>query len=228
MVYQDLENTEYAKVWDYQESLFADAINRKDNKIKSVNHLLFCEHPHTITIGKHGKSENLLYQETFLKEKGVALFQINRGGDITYHGPGQLVGYPIFDLESYNIGLRQYIFNLEEIIIHFLAAYNIQAERLQGAAGVWIDTLNPSKTRKIAAIGVRSSRFVTMHGFALNINTDLSYFSLINPCGFIDKGVTSMQNELGYKVDICEAKNKIKKLFEDTFKENNLSGNDSL
>ncbi len=228
MVYQDLENTEYAKVWDYQESLFADAINRKDNKIKSVNHLLFCEHPHTITIGKHGKSENLLYQETFLKEKGVALFQINRGGDITYHGPGQLVGYPIFDLESYNIGLRQYIFNLEEIIIHFLAAYNIQAERLQGAAGVWIDTLNPSKTRKIAAIGVRSSRFVTMHGFALNINTDLSYFSLINPCGFIDKGVTSMQKELGYKVDMSEAKNKIKKLFEDTFKENNLSGKDSL
>ncbi len=161
--------------------------------------------------------ENLLFQESFLKEKGVSLFQIDRGGDITYHGPGQLVGYPIFDLESYNIGLRQYIFNLEEIIIRLLSSYNIQSERLNGAAGVWINTTIPSHTRKIAAIGVRSSRFVTMHGFALNINTDLSYFSLINPCGFIDKGVTSMEKELGYKVDMEEVKDKMRRLFEEIF-----------
>lgn len=198
MIYEDLGIIEYGKAWDYQERLFAEALSCKEKELKPQSHLLFCEHPHVITIGKHGKQENLLFQEKFLKEKGISVFQIDRGGgDVTYHGPGQLVGYPIFDLESFNIGLRQYIFNVEEIIIRFLAGYNIQSERLAGAAGVWIDTAEPSKTRKIAAIGVRSSRFVTMHGFALNVNTDLSYFSLINPCGFIDKGVTSLKKRTG-------------------------------
>lgn len=217
MIYEDLKTIEYGDAWDYQQQLFAEALNCKDKGIQTKNHLLFCEHPHTITIGKHGKQENLLFQESYLKEKGVSLFQIDRGGDITYHGPGQLVGYPIFDLESYDIGLRQYIFNVEEIIIRLLQSYNIQSERLDGAAGVWIDTTIPSETRKIAAIGVRSSRFVTMHGFALNVNTDLSFFSLINPCGFVDKGVTSMEKELGYRIDMEEVKEKTKNLFEEIF-----------
>lgn len=217
MIYEDLKTIEYGRAWDYQQQLFAEALACKDKGIRPENHLLFCEHPHTITIGKHGKQENLLFQETYLKEKGVSLFQIDRGGDITYHGLGQLVGYPIFDLEFYSIGLRQYIFNVEEIIIRLLRTYDIRSERLDGAAGVWLDTTTPSKTRKIAAIGVRSSRFVTMHGFALNVNTDLSFFSLINPCGFIDKGVTSMEKELGYKVDMEEVKEKAKNLFEAIF-----------
>lgn len=219
MLFEDLKTMEYGHAWNYQESLFDKALDDKAKGVQPVNHLLFCEHPHVITIGKHGKQENLLFQETFLKEKGVSLFKIDRGGDITYHGPGQLVGYPIFDLESYNIGLRQYINNIEEIIIRLLASYNIQAERLDGAAGVWLDTATPSKTRKIAAIGVRSSRFVTMHGFALNVNTDLSFFSLINPCGFVDKGVTSMQKELGHEIDMEEIKEKSKYLFEEIFKD---------
>lgn len=217
MIYKDLKNIEYGHAWKYQQELFAEALSLKEKGEQPENYLLFCEHPHVITIGKHGKHENLLFQENFLKEKGVSLFQIDRGGDITYHGPGQLVGYPIFDLESYDIGLRQYIFNLEEIIIRFLASYNIKAERLEGAAGVWIDTTVPARTRKIAAIGVRSSRFVTMHGFAFNINTDLSYFSLINPCGFVDKGVTSLEKELGHKVDMEEVKSRMKVLFEEVF-----------
>jgi len=217
MIYEDLGTIEYDKAWNYQEELFAEALFCKEKGIKPQNHLLFCEHPHVITIGKHGKQENLLFQENFLKEKGVSLFQIDRGGDVTYHGPGQLVGYPIFDLESFGIGLRQYIFNLEEIIIRLLSEYNIQSERLNGAAGVWIDTAIPSRTRKIAAIGVRSSRFVTMHGFALNLNTDLSYFSLINPCGFIDKGVTSIEKELGRKVNMEEVKTGMRSLFEEVF-----------
>jgi lipoyl(octanoyl) transferase len=219
MIYEDLGSIEYKHAWTYQQKLFTEALSIKDKGKQPENHLLFCEHSHVITIGKHGKQENLLFQESFLKEKGVALFQIDRGGDVTYHGPGQLVGYPIFDLESYNIGLKQYIFNLEEIIIRLLACYNIQSERLQGAAGVWLDTTIPAKTRKISAIGVRSSRFVTMHGFALNVNTDLSFFSLINPCGFVDKGVTSMEKELAHKVDMQDIKDKMKQLFEEIFVE---------
>lgn len=217
MIFRDLGISEYGGVWDLQNDLFANSLSLKDKGIQPENFLLFCEHPHVITMGKHGKKENLLFQETFLKEKNVSLFQIDRGGDITYHGPGQLVGYPIFDLEYYNIGLKKYIFNLEEIIIRLLDLYNIRSERLTGAAGVWIDTTIPSKTRKIAAIGVRSSRFVTMHGFALNANTDLSYFKLINPCGFIDKGVTSMQQELGHELDMDVIKEQMRNLFEEIF-----------
>lgn len=219
MIYKDLKTGDYHAIWNYQQELFNLALEQKQKGEQPDNYLLFCEHPHTITIGKHGKKENLLFQKDHLEKQGVSLYQIDRGGDITYHGPGQLVGYPIFDLESFNIGLRQYIYNIEEIIIRFLKQYNIQCERLEGAAGVWIDTAIPSRTRKIAAIGVRSSRFITMHGFALNINTDLSYFSLINPCGFIDKGVTSMEKELGYKPDMKEAKRNIKELFEEIFQQ---------
>lgn len=219
MLFDDLNIIEYGSAWEYQQKLFDEALSLKDKGLKPQNHLLFCEHPHVITIGKHGKADNLLYQESFLNQRGVSLFRIDRGGDVTYHGPGQLVGYPIFDLESFGIGLRQYIFNVEEIIIRLLSMYGIQAGRLEGAAGVWLDTTTPSQTRKIAAIGVRSSRFVTMHGFALNVNTDLSYFSLINPCGFVDKGVTSMAKELGEEVDMEEVKREAKLLFEEVFGE---------
>lgn len=219
MIYEDLKTIDYGKAWEYQQELFARTINHKTNNLQTENRLLFCEHPHTLTIGKHGDKGNLLFNEQYLSEKKVALYQIDRGGDITYHGPGQIVGYPIFDLDSYGIGLRHHIYNMEEAIIRFLETYNIKSERLEGAAGVWLDTTEPRRTRKIAAIGVRSSRFVTMHGFALNVNTDLSYFSLINPCGFVDKGVTSMQKELGKDIDIEKAKLELKEIFESLFVE---------
>lgn len=217
MEYIDLNLVEYSEAWSFQETLFDANLNAKQNHTPTKNTLIFCEHPHVITLGRSGNSENLLFAEEYLKEKGVSLFRIDRGGDITYHGPGQLVGYPIFDLEFYKIGLRQYIFNIEESIIRFLGLYGVKAERLAGATGVWLDVNVPKSTRKIAAIGVRSSRYVTMHGFALNINTDLSYFSLINPCGFIDKGVTSLEKEIGTKVDMQEVKSQMKQIIEDIF-----------
>lgn len=217
MIYEDLGLIEYAKAWEYQQKLFTETIRQKSDGLPTQSYLLFCEHPHTITVGKNGKDENLLFNERFLNEKGVSLFHIDRGGDVTYHGPGQLVGYPIFDLEWYKIGLKAYIHNMEEVLIQLLSLYGIHAARLEGAAGVWLDTDKPQLTRKIAAIGVRSSRFVTMHGFALNVNTDLSFFNLINPCGFVDKGVTSMEKELGHPIDMDEVKEKAKSLFEKIF-----------
>lgn len=217
MDYKDLGLIEYSEAWKLQEDLFNSAIDAKQNKVATTSTLLFCEHPHVMTIGKSGDEGNVLFSEFFLKEKGVSLFKIDRGGDVTYHGPGQLVAYPIFDLEKWNIGLRQYIYNLEEVIIRYVADFGIVGERLPGASGVWLDVNNVPKTRKIAAIGVRSSRYVTMHGFALNINTDLSYFSLINPCGFVDKGVTSIEKEIGQKVDMSEAKQRLHKLFSEIF-----------
>jgi lipoyl(octanoyl) transferase len=191
----------YSTAYEQQKTLFEAAIQDKINRIDVRNKVIFCEHPHVITIGKNGLASNLLFPEKTLQEKNVELYQVDRGGDITYHGPGQIVGYPIFDLESFSIGLKEYIHRLEEVIIRTIAGFGIQGERLEGATGVWLDTGKPGKTRKIAAIGVRSSRYVTMHGFALNVNTDLNYFRLINPCGFTDKGVTSMEKELGYRID---------------------------
>lgn len=219
MQVKDLQTVRYADAWKIQQDLFANNISLKKNNLDTTNTLLLCEHPHTLTIGKNGKEENLLFGDQYLKERNIELFHIDRGGDITYHGYGQLVGYPIFDLENYNIGVRQYIYNLEEIIILLLASYNIKSERLEGAPGVWIDTDKPHLTRKICAFGVKCSHYITMHGFALNVNTDLSYFSLINPCGFVDKGVTSMQQELGEEVDMQEVKNRIIALFEKVFTE---------
>jgi lipoyl(octanoyl) transferase len=175
-----------------------------------MNFLLFCEHPHVYTIGKSGNNENLLINEQQLKDKGASVYKTNRGGDITYHGPGQIVGYPILDLEDFSLGIRSYIEKLEQAIIDSLADYGIKSERLDGATGVWIDTDKPGKTRKICAMGVRASRHVTMHGFAFNVNTDLDYFGYINPCGFTDKGVTSLQKELGQEIDIEEVKNNIR------------------
>ncbi len=203
----------YPEAYEKQKELFEEAIREKTNGKKAQNSLIFCEHPHVITIGKNGMFSNLLFPEETLKEKQVELFQVDRGGDITYHGPGQLVGYPIFDLEHFGLGLKDYIFLLEECIIKLLEIYGIQSERLEGATGVWIDTTKPGKARKICAIGVRSSRYVTMHGFALNVHTDLSYFNLINPCGFTDKGVTSIQKELDCPVDFKKIKEQLRSIF---------------
>ncbi|TRX71644.1 lipoyl(octanoyl) transferase LipB [Carboxylicivirga sp. M1479] len=221
-VFEDLAVKDYQEVWDYQEQLFAEVVDVKlhnrDNTsdLKPItNHLLFVEHPHVYTLGKSGVQNNLLINEQFLKQINATFYKINRGGDITYHGPGQLVGYPILDLEELGLTVKTYIHNLEEAIIQTLAEYGIKSERLDGATGVWLDTTVPGKSRKISAIGVKASRYVSMHGFALNINTDLSYFNHINPCGFVDKGVTSMEKELGRKIDMQEVKDLLlKKLVE--------------
>ena len=207
----------YSKSYEQQKELFAIALQNKAENKTVENKLILCEHPPVITIGKNGLSANLLFPEEMLKEKNVELYQVDRGGDITYHGPGQLVGYPILDLESFHIGLKEYIHRMEEVIIRTVASLGIQAERLEGATGVWIDTDKPGKARKIAAIGVRSSRYVTMHGFALNVNTDLSYFRLINPCGFTDKGVTSVEKETGCVQDMNVIKESLKANFEQLF-----------
>lgn len=215
--YKDLENIEYKEAWDYQEKLFAEVIKAKQDKKPIGGHLLFCEHPHVFTLGKSGGDNNFLIQPDFLKQINATYFQTNRGGDITYHGPGQLVGYPILNLEAFNVALKDYIFKLEEAIIKTIAEYGIKGDHYKGATGVWLDTNIPNKTRKICAIGVKASRFVTMHGFALNVNTDLSYFSHINPCGFTDKGVTSMEKELGYKLNYEEVKEKTKLYLAEVF-----------
>ena len=217
--YQDLGRIVYAKALDIQTEKFNALLAAKAKREKGRNELLFCEHDPVLTIGKSGKDSNLLIPEARLQALGVSYYHINRGGDITYHGPGQITGYPIFDLETWHIGLKQYIYRLEETIIRFLALYGLKGERLEGATGVWLDPFVAGKARKICAIGVKSSRFVTMHGFALNINTDLNYFSLINPCGFTDKGVTSLAKELGKEQDFEEAKRQLVALFRDVFGE---------
>ncbi len=217
--YQDLGRIVYAKALDIQTEKFNALLAAKAKGEKGRNELLFCEHDPVLTIGKSGKDSNLLISEARLQALGVSYYHINRGGDITYHGPGQITGYPIFDLETWHIGLKQYIYRLEETIIRFLALYGLKGERLEGATGVWLDPFVAGKARKICAIGVKSSRFVTMHGFALNINTDLNYFSLINPCGFTDKGVTSLAKELGKEQDFEEAKRQLVALFREVFGE---------
>jgi len=196
---------EYNKAWKNQEDLFNNTIQRKTQELSTDNYLVFCEHPHVYTLGKSGDEHNMLLNYIQLQTKNATFVKSNRGGDITYHGPGQLVGYPIFDLANFGVGLKQYIYNVEEAIIKILSLYNIMSTRLDGATGVWLDVELPT-CRKICAIGVRSSRYVTMHGFALNVNTQLEYFSYINPCGFVDKGVTSIEKELERKVDFEDLK----------------------
>lgn len=218
MNFEDWGLIEYNQAWEKQEKLFNVTIQQKIKELPTQNYLIFCEHPHVYTLGKSGNENNLLLDYFQLQAKNATFVHTNRGGDITYHGPGQLVGYPIFDLEKYNIGLKQYIYNIEEAIIKCLAEYNIICERLEKATGVWMDVGKPD-CRKICAIGVRSSRFVTMHGFALNVNTQLEYFSYINPCGFIDKGVTSMQKELGAAVDMASLKTNLKLHIEKQFQQ---------
>lgn len=207
---------DYQQAWDKQEVLLAETVRIKhENRISEVikktpNHLIFVEHPHVYTLGKSGKPENLLLDEKGLEEKNASFYRINRGGDITYHGPGQIVGYPILDLENFFTDIHLYLRTLEESIILTLAEYGIPGERYPGYTGVWLDADN-GKARKICAMGVRCSRWVTMHGFAFNINTDLDYFNNIVPCGIDDKAVTSMQKELGYTIDTAVVKEKLLK-----------------
>ncbi|NQW36264.1 MAG: lipoyl(octanoyl) transferase LipB [Flavobacteriales bacterium] len=219
---QDLGLTDYKLALDYQEKLFDETIkikqkNKNDGlNLPTQNHFLFVEHPHVYTLGKSGDFNNLLLTEAQLKAKGAAFYKINRGGDITYHGPGQIVGYPILDLDNFFTDIHKYMRNLEEAIIRTLAEYNIMGTRSDGETGVWLDVGTPF-ARKICALGVRSSRWVTMHGFALNVNTDLGYFDNIIPCGIRGKAVTSMQGELGKTIDQDEVKVKILKHFAELF-----------
>ena len=213
--FQDLGLIDYRKCWDYQEELFAEILavksaNRKENKTDiTQNHLLFCEHPHVYTLGKSGDEKNLLVNEDYLKSRGATFHKINRGGDITYHGPGQIVGYPILDLDNFFTDIHKYLRFLEEAIILTLKEYGLESERTPGETGVWFDVGTP-KARKICALGVKSSRWVTMHGFAFNVNADLSYFGNIVPCGITDKSVTSLQIELEKEMGMEEVKNKLK------------------
>lgn len=203
--YHDLGRIAYEDALQIQTDAFESLLLAKSKGFPGENKLFFCEHNPVFTIGKSGLPANLLVTESWLIEKGISFYHSNRGGDITYHGPGQITGYPVLDLEQFQVGLKQYVDLLEEAIIRFLSLYDLKGERLKGATGVWLEP-DTARARKICAIGVKSSRFVTMHGFALNIQTDLSYFSFINPCGFIDKGVTSLVKELNCKVDFEEAK----------------------
>lgn len=203
---------DYEQAWAKQEELFSSTValktknrNQPDEQIPTTNHLIFVEHPHVYTLGKSGKPENLLLSENGLKEKQATYYKINRGGDITYHGPGQIVGYPILDLDHFFTDIHLYLRTLEEAVILTLKDYGIAAGRYTGFTGVWIDPDLPS-ARKICAMGVRCSRWVTMHGFAFNVNTDLEYFKNIVPCGIDDKDVTSMQRELGKQIDMAEVK----------------------
>lgn len=207
---------EYGAAWEQQEKLFRETIDQKVKGESTKNNLVFCEHPHVYTLGKSGDEHNLLLNYIQLQAINAQFVKTNRGGDITYHGPGQVVGYPIFDLANFDIGLKQYIYNIEQAIIETLLLYNIKTQRLDGATGVWLDVDKPN-CRKICAIGVRSSHYVTMHGFALNVNTDLTYFNHINPCGFVDKGVTSMKKELNTEIDMKEIEDQLFNSFKNVF-----------
>ncbi len=209
----------YQEAWDKQEALFKAKVDIKfanrslpeHEQVLPENHLILCEHPHVYTLGKSGSENNLLINEAFLQKIGATYVPINRGGDITYHGPGQVVGYPILDLEQFFTDIHKYLRFLEEAIILTMAEYGLHGERYEGYTGVWLDAAEPKKARKICAMGVRCSRWVTMHGFAFNVNTNLEYFNHIVPCGIDDKQVTSLQKELGREVDMEEVKTKLKK-----------------
>lgn len=223
VVLQDLGLRDYKKTWDFQEELFQETLaikikNRREETQKPTpNHFLFVEHPHVYTLGKSGDIDNLLVDEKVLAEKGATFYKINRGGDITYHGPGQIVGYPILDLDNFFTDIHKYLRLLEEMVILTLAEYGVKAERSKGETGVWLDVGTPF-ARKICAMGVRASRWVTMHGFALNVNADLGYFDLMIPCGIRGKAVTSLNVELGKKeVDLNEVKQKLLRHFEILF-----------
>ncbi len=209
VIFKDLGLIDYKEAWDYQEKLFAETIDQKiqirngNTELVTKNYLLFCEHPHVYTLGKSGSIDHLLLNEVQLEENNANFYKINRGGDITYHGPGQLVGYPIFDLDHFFSDIHKYLRFLEQAVIDTLAEYDVVGDRMDGLTGVWIDANTP-KARKICAMGVKSSRWVTMHGIGFNINSDLSYFSNIIPCGIDDKAVTSLKQELGREIDMSE------------------------
>ncbi len=216
--FRNLGLIDYKEAWDYQTELFQQALAVKsENRDRPINeqqptnnYLIFCEHPHVFTLGKSGDANNLLLREEMLKTKGATYYHSNRGGDITYHGPGQLVGYPVIDLENFFTDIHQYMRLLEESIIATLNDFDMQAGRISGLTGVWINFENKIKARKICALGVKTSRWVTMHGFALNINTDLNYFDYIVPCGIKDKAVTSLAKELGASQDFAKVSNLLK------------------
>lgn len=232
MAYRHLGQMEYGQAWEYQEALLQQNLDiKKHNRdleltqrteapMATHSHFLLVEHPPVYTLGKSGHMENLLVNNEYLQSRGISFFKTNRGGDITFHGPGQIVGYPILDLERLKPDIVLYMRNLEEVIIRTLAEYGLQAERSSGETGVWFDTAIPHKARKICAMGVRTSRWITMHGFALNVNTDLSYFDLIIPCGIQNKQVTSLAKELGREPDIREVEAKIRTHFAAVFQVN--------
>jgi len=225
VIYKDIGQRDYKETWDYQAEIFNKIVeNKKPEHATGVSVpmilpgvLIFVEHPHVYTLGKSGSQDNLLLDLIQLQAKDASFYRIDRGGDITYHGPGQIVGYPIFDLEAIKIGLKEYIYRIEEAIIRTVREFGITASRLEGGTGVWLDPEIPGKARKICAIGVKASRFVTMHGFAFNVNTDLTYFNYINPCGFTDKGVTSLEKELGNKQDYESVKGIVRRNLEVVF-----------
>jgi lipoyl(octanoyl) transferase len=225
VIYKDIGHKDYKETWDYQAVLFSRLVDSKKSSEKSAvaeneilpGTLIFVEHPHVYTLGKSGSENNLLLDMIQLRAKDASFYRIDRGGDITYHGPGQIVGYPIFDLEIIKIGLKEYISRLEDAIIKTVGEFGISASRLEGGTGVWLDPEVAGKARKICAIGVKASRFVTMHGFAFNVNTDLSYFNNINPCGFTDKGVTSLSQELRTVQDMELVKAKVKNNLQEVF-----------
>lgn len=226
VAFQDLGLKSYKEVWDYQETLLKAAVDIKiknrelspaEIPINTNHHLLFVEHFPVYTLGKNGNENNVLISQLEMQQKKIDYFQINRGGDITFHGPEQLVGYPILDLDFFKPDLSWYLRSIEDVILLTMAEYGIVGGRSKGETGVWIDTETKGKERKICAIGIKCSRWVTMHGFAFNVNTDLSYFNNIIPCGIVNKKVTSLQKELGRKVDMKEVKEKVKKNFEKIF-----------
>jgi lipoyl(octanoyl) transferase len=223
--FTDLGLQDYQQVWDRQESLFQELLQIKDDNSElplceqtvEHQHLIFCEHPHVYTLGKSGNEQNLLINQMELRARNAQFVKTNRGGDITYHGPGQLVGYPIFDLNRLHLGIKEYVYGLEEAIIKTIADYGLRGKTVQGAVGVWLDASEHLPERKICAIGVKVSRGITMHGFALNVNTQMDYFNHINPCGFMDKSVTSVEKELGMVLDMDEVKIKVKSHLEQIF-----------
>jgi lipoyl(octanoyl) transferase len=212
----DLQTLNYSDAWQKQGVLLEKLKAEKQAGKFGVNYLLLVEHPHVYTLGRNGDAANMLINLIQLKAKNAEFIKTDRGGDVTYHGYGQIVAYPIVRLDAFEIGIKEYVFRLEEVVIRTIDNYGLKGERLQGAIGVWLDADLPS-ARKICAIGVKCSGFVTMHGFALNVNTDLEYFNYINPCGFVDKGVTSLEKELKYKIDIEEVKKLVLQNFADVF-----------
>jgi lipoyl(octanoyl) transferase len=237
VIFRDLGNMDYKTAWDYQERLLKEntrkkslvfsresVVSNQDSELRTPNaelstqhYLLFVEHPPVYTLGKSGNIENVLMSEAQLEENGIQFFRTNRGGDITFHGDQQIVGYPILDLEKFYTDIGKYLRNLEEVIIATLADYGLKGARSTGETGVWLDPDIPGRERKICAMGVRTSRWITMHGFAFNVNTDLSYFNNIIPCGIQNKQVTSLEKELGKKIDFEEAKERVKGNFEKVF-----------
>jgi len=225
IIFRDLGNMDYKTCWDLQEGFFNSTIATKisnrhlpvEQQVQTQNYLFFVEHPHVYTLGKSGNEKHLLLDEVGLQSKAASYYKINRGGDITYHGPGQLVAYPIIDLDNFFTDIHKYLRLLEETIIVTLAEYNIKAGRSSGETGVWLDADVPGKARKICAMGVRCSRWVTMHGWGFNVNSDLDYFNNIVPCGISDKSVTSLKKELGREVDMEEVKEKLKHHFSKLF-----------